>query len=260
MLLADRHFSDYGTLAHLWNQMVDVVVRMNQARPKDFRRGLYLGAGDRLITWQKPAQRTRTIGRRLWASLPVELTLRMIRVRCAAKGFRTRELILVTTLLDPEKYPAHQIAQLYLQRWNIELFFRDIKTMLKMEHLRCQSPAMVQKEFFMHLIGYNLIRAVMLETVRRHDVPLERLSFKGCVDAVRQYSLALAQARTKKRAAQLERELLRVLAHDLVPYRPNRQEPRAMKRRPKPFPLLTRPRNLFREIPHRSRYRKKTKS
>jgi hypothetical protein len=128
--------------------------------------------------------------------------------------------------------------------------------MLKMEHLRCQSPDMVQKEFFMHLIGYNLIRAVMVETVRRHEVPLERLSFKGSVDSVRQYSVAIAQAKTKTRAAHLVKELLRVLAGDLVPLRPNRKEPRAVKRRPKPFPLLTKPRKQYREIPHRSRYRK----
>ncbi len=259
VLLADRHFSDYGTLAHLWNQCVDCVVRMNQARPRDFRKGLYLGPDDRLVTWKKPYQRARTIGAKMWDSLSAELTLRMIRVRCAAKGFRTRELILVTTLLDPEKYPAKEIAQLFLQRWSIELFFRDIKTMLKMEQLRCQSPRMVQKEFFMHLIGYNLIRAVMVETVRKHEVALERLSFKGSVDSVRQYSLALAKARTKKKAAQLVQELLRVLASDLVPYRPERREPRAIKRRPKPFPLLTRPRKQFKEIAHRSRYRKPAK-
>ena len=177
-------------------------------------------------------------------------------MRCSAKGFRSRELLLVTTLLDPEKYPAPEIAQLYLQRWNVELFFRDIKTLLKMEHLRCQSPAMVQKEFLMHLIGYNLIRAVMVETVRRHDVPLERLSFKGSVDSVRHYSNTIAQAKTKTRAAQLVKELLRVLASDLVPARPGRKEPRAVKRRPKPFPLLTAHRKRYKEIPHRSRYRK----
>ncbi len=255
VLLADRHFSDYGTLAALWNWGVDAVMRMNQQRPRDFRQGQYLGPGDRLITWKKPAQRTRTVSLRLWASLPEILTLRMIRVRCATKGFRTRELILVTTLLDPEKYPAAEIAQLFLQRWNVELFFRDLKTILKMEHLRCQSPTMVQKELFMHLIGYNLIRAVMLQSAHRHDAPLERLSFKGSVDAVRQYGTAISQAKTKAKAARLVRELLRVLAADLVPHRPGRQEPRAVKRRPKPYSLLTKPRHQFAEIPHRGKYR-----
>jgi hypothetical protein len=256
VLLADRHFSDYGTLAYFWREGVDCVIRMNQRRPADFRRGTYLGPSDRLVTWPKPAQRTRTIGRKLWAALEAQLTLRMIRVRGSAKGFRTRELVLVTTLLDPEKYPAAEIARLYLERWNVELFFRDLKTMLKMEQLRCQTPDMVQKEFFMHLIGYNLIRAVMVETVRRHDVPLERLSFKGSVDSVRQYSIAISKAKTKTRAAHLVQELLRVLAGDLVPLRPNRKEPRAVKRRPKPFPLLTKPRKQYKEIPHRSHYRK----
>ncbi len=256
VLLADRNFSDYGTLAYFWRKGVDCVIRLNQRRPADFRRGAYLGPSDRLVTWKKPLQRARTIGRRLWAMLAPELTLRLIRVRGSAKGFRTRQLVLVTTLLDPDQYPAADIARLYLERWNVELFFRDIKTMLKMEHLRCQSPDMVRKEFFMHLIGYNLIRAVMVETVRRHDVPLERLSFKGSVDSVRQYSIALGKAKTKARAAHLVKELLRVLAGDLVPLRPNRKEPRAVKRRPKPFPLLTKPRKQYHEIPHRSRYRK----
>ena len=256
VLVADRHFSDYGTLAWFWREGLDCVIRLNSARPADFRRGRYLGPSDRLVTWQQPRQRPCTIGARLWALLAPELTLRLIRVRGSAKGFRSRELILVTTLLDPEKYPAQEIAQLYLQRWNVELFFRDIKTQLQMEQLRCQSPAMVQKEFLMHLIGYNLIRAVMVETVRRHEVPLERLSFKGSVDSVRQYSQAIAQARTKAKADRLVKELLRVLASDLVPARPGRKEPRAVNRRPKPFPLLTKPRKFYNEIPHRSRYRK----
>jgi IS4 transposase len=182
----------------------------------------------------------------------------MIRVGCAAKGFRTRQLVLVTTLLDPEKYPASHISQLFLQRWSVELFFRDLKTILKMEHLRCQSPEMVRKEFFMHLIGYNLIRALMLQTARRHDVALERLSFKGSVDAVRHFSGAIARARSKSRAAALAREILRVLAADLVPERPGRQEPRAVKRRPKPYSLLTKPRHQFVEIPHRGKYRATT--
>lgn len=260
ILLSDRHFSDYGTLAVLWQRCVDCVMRMNEARPKDFRQGLYLGRNDRLITWQKPRQRTRTIGRRLWNQLPKTLTLRMIRVRCSAQGFRTRELVLVTTLLDPQKYPAAEIAQLYLQRWEVELFFRDIKTVLQMEHLSCKSPAMVHKEFWMHMVAYNLIRALMVQAAHRYSVPLARLSFKGSLDSVRQYSAAISRARTKRRAQRLVADLLRVLASDLVPKRPNRREPRALKRRAKPFPLLTKPRKIFREIPHQSRYRLRTAS
>jgi hypothetical protein len=256
VLLADRHFSDFGTVAALWRRGVDCVLRLHQHRPKDFRKGLYLGRGERLVTWTKPRQRPSTIAARLWQALPQELCLRLIKVRVPAKGFRTRELVLVTTLLDPEKYPGGEIAGLYLRRWRIELFFRDLKTTLGMEQLRCLSPAMVQREFVMHLIAYNLIRTVMWEAARKHEAALERLSFKGSLDAVRQYSAALSRARSQKKAAELVRDLLRTLAKDLVPLRPGRREPRAVKRRPKPYSLLTKHRHLFREIPHRNNYRK----
>lgn len=125
-------------------------MRQHQGRKADFRRGDWLGPYDRLVTWKKPLQRTTTIGRKLWASLPEELLLRMICVPVTARGFRSRTLILITTLLDPEKYPAAEIAGLYRQRWQVELFFRDIKTILEMEQLRCKSPAMVEKELLMH--------------------------------------------------------------------------------------------------------------
>jgi hypothetical protein len=260
VLLADRHFCDYGTIAGLWRRGVDCVLRLHQARPRDFRKGLWLGPGDRLVTWTKPKQRQLTIPQKLWRILPQEITLRLIKVRCATKGFRTRELVLVTTLLDPEKYPASEIARLYLRRWEVELFFRDIKTMMRMEHLRCQSPPMIQREFLMHLIAYNLIRTVMWEAARRYEAPLDRISFKGAVDAVRQYGIALSRARTQKKAAALIRDLLVTLAEDLVPHRPGRQEPRALKRRPKPFSLLTKPRHVFKEIPHRGKYCKCARS
>ena len=253
LLLADRVFGDYATFAGLWVRGVDCVMRLHQGRKADFRHGDWLGRYDRLVTWQKPLQRTVTIGKRLWASLLPELTLRMICVHVTAPGFRSRKLILITTLLDPEKYPAEEIARLYLQRWQVELFFRDIKTILQMEHLRCKTPAMVEKELLMHLIGYNLIRCVMLEAARAEDAPLERISFKGSVDSVRQYCPAITQTRDPRKRRELIRELLRVLAADLVPERPGRREPRAVKRRHKPYPLLNRPRHQFREVLHRNR-------
>lgn len=258
VLLGDRHFCDYGTIAGLWRRGVDCVLRLHQARPQDFRQGLWLGPEDRLMTWTKPKQRQLTITQKLWGLLHEEMTLRLIKVSCANKGFRTRELVLVTTLLDPEKYPAAEIARLYLRRWEVELFFRDIKTTMRMEHLRCQSPAMVEREFLMHLIAYNLIRTVMWESARRYDAPLDRISFKGAVDSIRQYSSALSRARTHKKAVALVRDLLATLAEDLVPHRPGRREPRALKRRPKPYSLLTKHRRVFKEIPHRGKYRKPT--
>src|SRR5436309_2768527 len=140
------------------------------------------------------------------------------------------------------------------RRWRIELWFRDIKTSMGMEVLRCKSPKMLHKELEMFFIAYNLIRCLMAEATLVYDVPMERLSFKGTVDSVRQFSVAIAQAPSRKQQKQLIAQLLEIIAQDQVPDRPGRRDPRAVKRRPKPFPLLNRPRDKFKEIAHRNRY------
>ena len=143
---------------------------------------------------------------------------------------------------------------LYARRWRLELCLRDLKTTMGMEQLRCQSPDMAEKELLAYLVAHNLIRCVMAEAVATYQVELERVSFKGSVDALRQYSNAISQARSQKMRAQLWQDLLLNLARDLVPYRPNRLEPRSLKRRPKNFGWLTKPRRKFRECLHRNRY------
>jgi len=144
------------------------------------------------------------------------------------------------------------LIALYLRRWRIELCLRDVKTTLGLEQLRCLSPAMVRKELLAGLIAHNLIRCVMAEAAQVYEAELERLSFKGAVDALRQYSAVLAQARTHRLKRRLWQDLLRALACDLVPLRSGRTEPHAVKHRPKPFPLLNRPRRKFVELPHRN--------
>ena len=126
-----------------------------------------------------------------------------------------------------------------------------------METLRCKSPQRAHKELEMFFIAYNLIRVLMPQASAMDDVPLERLSFKGTVDAVRQFSLAMARARSRKMQKQLMADLLAVIARDRVPERPDRREPRAVKRRPKPYPLRNRPRHQMKELLHRNKYRKK---
>ena len=169
-------------------------------------------------------------------------------------GFRPESVTLVTTLIDAQAYPAEELARLYARRWRMELWFRNIKTSMGMERLSCKRPKMVHKELEMFLIAYNLIRALMAEAGAIYEVPVDRISFKGTVDASRQYSIAIAQARSQKKQRQLVGELLRVIALDRVPERPGRREPRAVKRRPKPYPLLNKPRHKFKEIAHRNRY------
>lgn len=254
ILLGDRAWGEYTTVAGLPRQGVDVVARLHARRKVDFRQARRLAKNDGLFRWRKGCQQSAILDAQQWARLPVEITVRIIRFTATIRGFRARRLTLVTTLLDPQLYPAVDLGALYARRWRLELCLRDLKTTLGMEQLRCKSPEMVEKELLAYLLVHNLIRCVMAETVACHEVELERISFKGTVDALRQFSAAIAQARSRKMRQQLWQDLLLTLARDLVPERPGRQEPRAVKRRPKPYPLLNKSRHQFVEISHRSRY------
>jgi hypothetical protein len=264
LALADRGFSCYTLIALLLLRNVHSLFRLHQGRSADLRKGQRLGKNDRLMTWRKPKQKPRYLPQYLWKLVPKELSVRVLRFTLKVRGFRSKSVTMVTTLLDPKAYPAQELARLYARRWRIELWFRHIKTSMGMESLRCQSPKMMHKELEMFLIAYNLIRALIAEAGAIYDVPIERMSFKGTVDAARQYSIAIAQARSKKKQRQLVAHLLEVLALDRVPERPGRVEPRALKGRPKPFALLTKHRRRFKDIPHRNLYKKsnprKTKS
>lgn len=252
ILLGDRAYGDYVTLAGLPRQGVDVVARLHQRRQVDFRRATRLGHQDGVFVWRKGCMQSTILTPEQWSALPAEIRVRIVRFTAACRGFRTQRITLVTTLLDAQEYPAAELIGLYLRRWRIELCLRDVKTTLGLEQLRCQSPAMVRKELLAGLIAHNLIRCVMAAAAQAHEAELERLSFKGAVDALRQYSAVLAQARTNRLKRKLWQNLLRTLACDLVPLRPGRVEPRALKRRPKPFPLLNRQRRKFVELPHRN--------
>jgi hypothetical protein len=242
--LTDRGFCSYTDIALLLRAGVDTVMRMHQARPRDLRQGKRLGPNDRLVTWQKPKQRPHGCTVADWRRVPDSLALRLVYVTVNVPGWRTQSLVVVTTLTDAVRYPAADIAKLYLRRWAVELFFRDIKITLGMDVLRCQTPAMVRKEIAMHAIAYNLIRALMQQAAALYHVPIERLSFKGSVDTLRQWADTLNAASGKPREqARLFNQILQILAEDVVPHRPDRAEPRVRKRRPKNYRLMTRPRH-----------------
>jgi len=239
VLLTDRGFCGWGLIAMLNAKGADVVMRAHQARRLKGRR----------MTWAKP-QRPTTWTRALWQSLPEALEVRIVRFRVTVPGFRTHEVIVVTTLLDEQAYPDEAIAALYRRRWAVELCFRDIKTTLGLDVLRCQSPELIEKEVWLQAIAYNLVRALMLEAAWTHDVSLERLSFKGTVDTLRQWTPLFAPRMFAFNRAR--QELLRIIAADQVPDRPDRVEPRACKRRPKCYQLLTKPRREMVVSPSRS--------
>lgn len=144
------------------------------------------------------------------------------------------------------------LAKLYRQRWHRELTLRHLKTTLQMEHLGCKNPDNIERELRMHLLVHNLVRRMMLEAARRARVPLDRVSFAGASALARRYGEALLQARSKRKRRQLIEELYRIFASDLLPDRPGRREPRAIKRRPKPFALLTDHRSRSMEVPHKN--------
>jgi hypothetical protein len=252
VVLGDRGFCSFLAIGSLLSKGVDSVLRLHQTRLVDFRRGKRLGKDDQCVVWQKPFRRKAEHHPELMAALPKALTLRQIRLRVQVKGFRSHTIVLVTTLLDPVAYPAEQIRHLYLQRWSVELHFREIKTLLGLDVLRCLSPALVEKELLVHVIAYNLVRALMQQAALRYQVDLERLSFKGTLDALGHFAEAIHAAQGKpRRQAELLDALFELIAKDQLPVRPGRFEPRAKKRRPNAYPFLTKPRRKMR-IPPRS--------
>jgi len=255
VILADRAFCSFATISSLLKRNVDSVFRLHQARSVDFRKGKRLGKNDHLVRWKKPPQRTETMSEKIFNSLPDELWLREIKFSIDIPGFRTRKVYLVTTLLNPKIYPLSSLAELFRKRWNAELNFRDIKTTMGMEHLRSQSPSMALKELTVFFIAYNLIRLIMFEAARKNRVKLQSISFKGTVDLLTSCAWLFRQHLLKKR---LRSDLLRLIAYDALPHRPDRSEPRAIKRRPKSCQYLTKPRRLMKTIPHREHYRKKS--
>jgi hypothetical protein len=241
VVLFDRYFSGWFDIALLLTRGVDVVVRKHQLRATDFRKGERLGKDDHLVVWSKP-QRPDWMSRKVHASLPHELTLREVRVRVTQKGFRTTELVVVTTLVDATQYAAADIAEIYRLRWQAELHLRSLKTVLQMDHLRCKKPHRVRAEFFMHLLGYNLIRRVMaLAAVQSGMKPWE-ISFKGALQTL---SVFLPMLRSRTTLESWCDALLASIAAHVVDNRPDRYEPRRKKRRPNQYKFLHAPRAYY---------------
>jgi len=239
--LADRYFSGWFDIALLLERGVDVVVRKHQARPTDFRTGQRLGTDDHLVVWKKPG-RPKWMSVERHAQLPAELTLREVRIRVAQKGFRTRSLVVVTTLVDAEAYPAEAIALLYRQRWHAELHLRSLKIVLQMDHLRCKTPERVRNEFYTHLLAYNLLRGVMARAAFEADRSPCQISFKGTLQTLEQFLPMLLSGVPSETWCEA---LLTAVATHLVANRPDRFEPRLVKRRRKPYKHLREPRRNY---------------
>jgi hypothetical protein len=238
VVLADRYFSGWFDLALLAQRGVDFVIRKHQLRATDFRRGLRLGYDDHLVHWRKP-QRPEWMSLEQYAALPDELVLRELRVRVQQRGFRSRRIVVVTSLLDAEEFTASEIAELYRRRWQAELNLRSLKIVLQMDHLRCKTPHRVRNELWMHLLAYNQIRRIMALAALEAHRPPWHISFKGALQTLNHFLPLLASCMDTDTGCAA---LVRCVATHVVGNRPDRYEPRRVKRRPKPYKLLQRPR------------------
>jgi hypothetical protein len=245
VLLADRYFSGYFDIAFWKQRGVDVVVRLHQLRERDLRRGRRLGSNDHVVIWTKPKQRPEWMDEATYACMPDQLELRQVRVRIKKPGCRAREIVVVTTLLDAQRYTAADLADLYRQRWQAELDLRSLKVTLGMDVLRCKSPDMVRKEVWAHFLAYNLIRTVMAQAADATGCAPRQLSFTGALQTMTSFAERLYDA-NRSTIEDLHAALLTAMAAHVVGNRPNRHEPRAIKRRPKPHRLLKQPRAIAR--------------
>ncbi len=257
IILGDKGFCSYFDMANLQEQGVDSVVTLARRAPVSAVGSLKkLGPDDLLIMWKRPVYYPKlSYSIDAWAKLPEELILRQIKVTVKYPGFRTQTFHLVTTLVDAVQYPAEELAELYFKRWDVELFFRDIKRTMGMDILRCRTPEMIRKEILMHFIAYNCIRRLMCEAAGEVDIKVRVVSFKGSVQALRNWEPHLNQAKiSRAERCRLISDLYGAMTNTPINQRPGRSEPRCLKRRPKNYQLMTLPRHEMREILHRNKY------
>lgn len=244
ILLADRYFCSYFMVALLMEAGVDFVTRVHQRRSVDFRRGRRLGKEDHLVEWKRP-QRPTWMDQATYERMPKSIQVREIQVHVDQPGYRTDSFTVVTTLTDSEEYTRDDIAGLYHYRWMAELDIRAIKETMNMDILRCKTPSMVRKEMWTHLLAYNLIRRTMLASARESNRSPRTLSFAASMQTIASswQVIVLSDDAGAERMVKTE---LRNMAGHIVGNRPGRVEPRAVKRRPKPHDLLTKPREQAR--------------
>lgn len=258
IFLGDKGFCSYFDIANLGKQGVDSVVTLALRAPVSAANSLKkLGSDDLLTTWERPVFNANlSYSREVWENLPKKLKLRQVKVSVQYPGFRTQGFYIITTLLDAAQYPAQELAELYFKRWDVELFFRDIKTTMDMDVLRCRTPEMIRKEILMHFIAYNCIRRLMYEAAEEANLDVRIVSFKGSLQALRSWEPHLNQAKiSKAERFRLISDLYDAMTNAPIRQRPGRSEPRCVKRRPKNYQRLTSPRHEMREVPHRNRYR-----
>jgi hypothetical protein len=235
LLLADRYYTSYAIIAKLMQQGTSLVFRQRSTVKTDFRRGQRLGAKDHIINVKKPKKKPVWMSDKAWAELPDELLIR---------EFSVKGTIYVTTLTEVNTYPKKALAELYQQRWQIEVDFRTIKIQMGMEMLRCKTAEMVKKEIAVHLLAYNLIRANLARAACLNNKVPRHLSFMAAVQLMRN-TASLCITSTRTALGKLIPPLLIAMAQTEIGQRKRPNQPRVIKRRPKAYPMMMKPRDEY---------------
>lgn len=244
VLLGDAYFASYFLIAQLQQRGVDAVFHADGKRPIDFREGKRLGKLDHVVAYQKPAK-PEWMSQEIYETMPEQIEVRECCVSIDRPGFRSRKILIISSILNPDVAQKSELGDLYRLRWMAELYFASIKTSLKMDHIRSKTPEMVQKEICTTLLAYNLIRKLMFESAINYHVLPCYLSFKGAVQTVNEYKSLRSNSTLDWE--KVYDSLLEAISRIRVGNRPNRVEPRAVKKRPKPFPRLKQSRSKARE-------------
>ena len=240
VMLADRYFCSFFMMAILKSLGVDVCMRLHQLRKIDHSRVRWLGDNDYIDTWYRP-QRAKWMSRALYDSIPEQMEIRITAFNATTEE-QAEPLNVVTTLLDHEQYPANAIGRLYDCGWCAELDLLSIKHVLNLEHLRCKSPEMIRREFRTTLLAYNMVRLVCAQAAFVHDKRPRQMSFTiACNTLLSQWLMPPKESIREE----LGKHNLFQIACNEVGNRPGRIEPRVIKRRPKPYPLMNKPRNQY---------------
>lgn len=235
VLLADRYYTTYAIMALLIEQGTSLVFRQRSNVKSDFRKGQRLGAKDHIISYNKPPRKPVWMTAETYAELPEKIIIR---------EFAVNGIVYVTSFLDAKDFPKKELVELYQQRWKVELDFRTIKTHMGMEMLRCLTPQMVDKELAVHLLAYNLIRANLAKAAHIYNKKPRYLSFMAVVQLMR-HIVNLCISMTTKALGELLNPLLKAMASTEIGKRKRPNQPRVIKRRPKAYPLMNKPRGEY---------------
>ncbi len=229
VLVADRFYPTYATVASLGARGIDMVSVSHQARTVNFREGFQLGENDHIVEWHKPeyAATRMTMSREEYDRMPDTIPVREFVIDIEGRSGGTEQAIVISTMVDPS-IPQKELSDLYWRRWHCELDLRSIKQSMHLDVLRCKTPEMVAKEIWCHLLAYNLLRGTMTESAKRTGLTPRQLSVKGTMQAVESFTPAMMA--TNGNEALYDAFLTTVSAHR-VGNRPGRQEPRKKKRR-----------------------------